>query len=355
MPSFRGGGAERVMVTLAQGLASRGIATDLLVAQLEGPNLPAAADRLRVVNLEARRVLAALGKLADYLRRTAPDATISALPHANVVSVWARAIARASTRVVVSEHTIPSLSASTSNQLRARVLPYFMRRTYGHADSIVAVSEGVAMDLATLIGAPRERITVIHNPVVTPELIRLSAEPLDDDWFTPEQPPVILSAGRLVATKDYGNLVRAFAAVRARRPARLVILGEGPERGALLRLAAELGIAADVSMPGFVANPYRYMSRAAVFVLSSRFEGFGNALVEAMACGVPVVATDCYGPREILEDGRHGILVPVGQSDALAGAIERQFDAPFTGIGRERAAAFHVDAAIEQYRAVLRV
>lgn len=355
MPSFRGGGAERVMITLAQGLAARGIAADLLVAQREGPNLPPRSAGMRIVDLEAHRVLAALKGLAAYLRREPPDAMLSALPHANVVAVWARALARASTRLVVSEHTIPSLSATHSEQLRARVLPVFMRRAYPKADAIVAVSEGVARDLAALVGVPRERITRIYNPVVTPELAARAGEPLDHPWFRDGEPPVVLGAGRLVPAKDYESLLRAFARVRARRRARLVILGEGSERPRLERLAVTLGIDADVQMPGFVGNPYRYMRRAAVFALTSRWEGFGNVLVEAMACGTPVVSTDCYGPREILEDGHHGLLVPVGDAESLAGAIEAQIDGPRAAPAAAHAATFAVETAVDRYREILRV
>ena len=355
LPSFRGGGAERVMITLAQGLAARGLAADILDAQHEGPNLPAPSDGIRIVDLKAHRVLAALTKLARYLRDERPDAMLAALPHSNVVATWARALARVPTRLVVSEHTIPSLSAAHSEQLRARVLPFFMRRAYPKADAIVAVSEGVARDLAALLRVRRERITRIYNPVVTPGLTARAREPLDHAWFRDAEAPVVLAAGRLVPAKDYECLLRAFAAVRARRPARLMILGEGSERPRLERLAATLNIDADVQMPGFVENPYRYMSRAAVFVLTSRWEGFGNVLVEAMACGTAVVSTDCYGPREILEDGRHGLLVPVGDPDALAGAIEAQIDGPLAPPAAGHAATFSVEAAIDRYREILGV
>jgi glycosyltransferase involved in cell wall biosynthesis len=355
MPSFRGGGAERVMITLAQGLAARGVAADMLVAQREGPNLPSQVAGIRIVDLKAYRVLAALKLLAAYLRREPPDAMLSALPHANVVAVWARALARAPTRLVVSEHTIPSLSARNAETLRARLLPLFMRRAYPKADAIVAVSDGVARDLSALVGVPRERITRIYNPVVTPELVRKALEPLEHDWFRAGEPPVVLGAGRLVPAKDYECLLRAFAAVRARRPVRLMILGEGGERARLERLAGTLRVAADVALPGFVDNPYRYMSRAAVFVLSSRWEGFGNVLVEAMACGAPVVSTDCYGPREILEDGRHGLLVAVGDAASLARAIEAQIDGPAAPPSAGHAATFAAETAIERYREILRV
>ncbi len=354
MPSFRGGGAERVMVILARGFAARGIHVDLVVAQNEGPNVPPAMDGIRIVDLKAGRVLMALGGLVRYLRRAAPDVMLSALPHANVVAVWARSLAMAKTRIVLSEHTIASLSAANAVQRRARLLPIFMRRAYRKADAIVAVSEGVADDLALLIGIDRSRITRIYNPVVTPRLAELADKALNHPWFAPAQPPVVMAAGRLTAAKDFATLVRAFALVRERRPARLVILGEGSERGNLQALARDLGVEADFALLGFVDNPFQYMRRAAVFVLSSRWEGFGNVLVEAMACGTAVVGTDCpHGPREILEGGRHGTLIAAGDPALLAHAIEAEFDRPARSTARHRAEAFSVDVALESYGTML--
>jgi glycosyltransferase involved in cell wall biosynthesis len=165
--------------------------------------------------------------------------------------------------------------------------------------------------------------------VVTPELYRLAEEPLDHPWFAPGQPPVILGVGRLEPQKDFATLLRAFSTVHADRPCRLVILGEGGQRRELQALAAELGIAADLAMPGFVTNPYAYLRHASLFAFSSRWEGFGNALVEALAVGTPVVSTDCPdGPSEILEGGRFGPLVPVGDHAALADAMRLVLDGP---------------------------
>jgi glycosyltransferase involved in cell wall biosynthesis len=355
MPSFRGGGAERVMVTLARGLAASGCRTDLVVAQTEGPNLPLTSDGIRIVDLGARRVLAALPGLVTYLRRERPAAVLSALPHCNVVAVWARRAAGVATRLVVSEHTIPSESARHSRLRRARILPHFMRRAYPKADAIVAVSDGVAANLAVLAGVSRSRITCIYNPIVAPAIERLAAEPVDHPWLEAGQPAVVLGVGRLTAAKDYSTLVRAFARLRTRRACRLVILGEGEDRARLEALAGSLGVGAEVSLPGYVANPFAYMARAALFVSSSRWEGFGNALVEAMACGTPVIATDCDGPREILEDGRHGPLTPVGDVAALAGAIESELGRPPRATLVTRAQAFTVDAALKKYREVLAV
>lgn len=354
VPSFRGGGAERVMLTLARGFAGRGVAVDVAVAQNVGPNVPAAAESFRVVDLRAGRAVAALPGLARYLRRETPDVMLSALPHANVIAVWARSLARTPTRIVLSEHTMASLSAALGTHRGARILPFFMRRAYPKADAIVAVSDGVADDLAQLLGLERAAITRIYNPIVTGSLAALAAEPLEHPWFAQGAPPVILGVGRLTAAKDFGTLIRAFAELRKRRPARLLVLGEGEERAALAALARELHVDDDVALPGFEDNPYRYMSRAGAFVMSSRWEGLGNALVEAMACGAPVVSTDCpSGPREILEGGRHGRLVPVGDASALANAIEACLAGPAAPTAVARARAFSVEDALDRYAAAL--
>jgi glycosyltransferase involved in cell wall biosynthesis len=226
-----------------------------------------------------------------------------------------------------------------------------MHRYYPRADAIVAVSRGVADDLARFAGLPRDVIRVIYNPVVGADLPRMAGEPVDHPWFRPGELPVILGAGRLSRQKDFPTLIRAFAEVRRARPARLVILGDGAQRAELEALVRTLGLADAVALPGFTSNPYAHMARAAVFVLSSRFEGFPNVLVEALAVGTPVVATDCpSGPAEILERGRHGRLVPVGQADALARALLATLDAPGDPAGRRRRAAdFSADASVSTY------
>jgi glycosyltransferase involved in cell wall biosynthesis len=170
-------------------------------------------------------------------------------------------------------------------------------------------------------------------------------------WFKSQAIPVILSAGRLVKEKDYETLIRAFAMVRKKRPARLAILGEGAERNSLLELTERLGIKEDVALLGFKTNPYVYMARATVFVLSSTVEGLPNVIVEAMAVGTPIVSTDCKsGPREILDDGKYGILVPVGDADALAKAIEKQLDEPTDKeLLLKRSEDFSLEKVIDQF------
>jgi glycosyltransferase involved in cell wall biosynthesis len=339
------------MVHLTRGLAKSGQRVDLVLAKAEGPYFKDIPAEVRVVDLGARRILTSLLPLISYLRREKPDVLLSALTPANIVALWAHQLAPVDTRMVISEHSTFSMSTANPRNQRSRLLPHLARWFYPWADSIIAVSAGAADDLAATLRMDRQSIHVVYNPVVTPELTRLAREPVNHPWFSGEGPPVILGVGRLTKPKDFPTLVRAFAMVRQQREARLVILGEGEDRPQLEALVRELGLERDVSLPGFVNNPHCYMARAAVFILSSRWEGFGNVVVEAMACGTPVVSTDCKsGPREILENGRWGRLVPVGDADALAlGILDTLATCPDREGLCQRAAAFTVDAAVEQY------
>jgi len=229
------------------------------------------------------------------------------------------------------------------------------RHFYPWADAIIAVSRGIAEDLASLTGLPQERIIAIDNPILSETILTKLGEPLDHPWFAANSPPVILGAGRLVKQKDFPTLLKAFAQVRATRPARLMILGKGRKRTQLEALAWELGVAEDVAFPGFVPNPFPYMARAAVFVLSSAWEGLPGALVEALACGCPVVSTDCpSGPGEVLEQGKYGPLVPVKDAAALARAILSVLDAPPDRAQlRARSSVFSVERVADRYLEVL--
>lgn len=322
LPSLRGGGAERVMVTLAQGFAERGFRVDLVLAHAEGPYLGEVPSTVRVVDLGSSGVLASLPRLVRYLREERPEALLSTLDHANLVVLWARRIARVPLRVIVRAAINVGVNSDNSVDPKDRVILRLVQCFYRWADAVVAVSQGVADDLVRVTGIPRGKVHVIYNPAVTAEIFRKSKQPLDHPWFAPGEPPVVLAVGRLAAQKDYPTLIRAFALVRGERSARLLILGEGQQRPHLEQLVHELGVGTDVCLAGFEDNPYRHMARAAVFVLSSRWEGLPNALIEALALGTPVISTDCpSGPAEILHGGDYGALVPVGDSAGLARAI----------------------------------
>jgi glycosyltransferase involved in cell wall biosynthesis len=302
----------------------------------------------------APRVLGALAALAAYLRRETPDALVAALTYPNAVALLARRLAALRVPVAITVHNHLTQSANHANRWRERMGPRVIEAFAHEADRVIAVSRGVARDLSARTGLPAERIETVYNPVVTPDLWRLAEKASDHAWFRGDV-PVVLAAGKLKAQKDFATLIRAFAKLRTRRAARLVILGEGPERVALESLARQLGIAAQVDLAGFRENPYALMRRASVFVLSSAWEGFGNVLVEAMACGAPVVSTRCpSGPEEILDGGRYGALVPVGDSDALCDAIDATIDAPLDRpILQRRAQDFSRDAIVRRYEALL--
>ncbi|MBK1644909.1 glycosyl transferase [Thiocapsa imhoffii] len=355
LPSLVGGGAERMMLNLASGMVDRGVVPDLVVASEEGPYRALVPAPCRLVNLRARRVLAALPGLVRYLRNRRPHALLAAMDHANLVALAAGAWARVPTRVYVSVRSNLTQEALHSPFLRGRALPLLARHGYPRAAAVIAVSQGVADDLQSLLGVRRARIQVIPNPVVTPELTRLARERPTHPWFRPGGPQVILAAGRLVPQKDYPTLLEAFATLDPGVERRLLILGEGPERQMLEGLIARLGLVGRVALPGFTANPFAFMAHCDLFVLSSAWEGLPGVLIQAMACGTPVVSTDCpSGPREILADGRLGRLVPVGDVGALGAAIARTLEEPREGARLQRRAAdFAVESVTRQYLEVL--
>jgi len=354
VPSLRGGGAERAMVTLANGFAERGLKVDLVLARAEGSYLSEVSPDVRVVNLQSSRVSASLPGLVRYLRKVRPEAMLSALNHANVIAVIARMLAGTNVRLIVSEHSNLSMSSSRPQNWRSRLVPLLMRSMYHRAAGVVAVSRGVADDLAKTINFPRDQITVIYNPVVTPELIEKSRVSLEHLWLKEGKPPVILGVGRLTPAKDFVTLIRAFAQVRAQRECHLVILGEGELRAELEQLVTSLGIAESVQLPGFTENPFVWMNRVQLFVLSSRWEGLPTVLIEAMACGTAVVSTDCpSGPDEILERGKWGKLVSVGDVEALAETILANLKNTDTTASVKRAMSFNVENAVNEYLKIL--
>lgn len=354
VPSMRGGGAERAMLKLAIALADSGVSLDLVLAKAEGPYLENIPADLSVVDLNASRMIASLPRLVAYLRRARPAVLLSSLDYANIVAAWARAVSGTKPGLVLNEQNTMSRVAGNASSLAGRLVPRLARRTYPGATAITAVSKGVAEDLAETIGIPLARIDVIHNPVVTPELIARAAEPIEHEWFAPNAPPVVLAVGRLNPQKDYPTLLEAFAKVRERRPARLMILGDGPLRPELEATIEDLGIRHDVRLPGFVENPWAYMRMCDVYAMSSRWEGLPTVLIEALASGARIVSTDCpSGPREILDGGRYGRLVPVGDAVALARALAAALEDDTPLPGPESWGPYELDTIVEQYRRLL--
>ena len=352
LSSLGGGGAQRVVLTLANAMAEHGVEIDLVLVKARGPFLSQVHPGVRVIDLGVGNVMLSLPGLIRYLRRERPVALLSSLKHVNVVAVIARQFSRVPVRLVVGEHN--TLSQSSKNGLKDRFLPHLMRLLYPRADLVVAVSQGVADDLCESLGLTNDKVQVIFNPVVRAEIAQLATAPVDHPWFQPDEPPVVLGMGRLTEQKDFPNLVHAFAQLRKERNCRLMIVGEGELHEDLKNLVTRLGLESSVALPGFVDIPFAYMARAAVFVLSSRWEGLPTVLIEAMACGTPVVSTDCpSGPREILEGGVWGRLVPVSDARSLAAAIAATLDDSRPSNVAARADAFRVEPARDRYLAVL--
>jgi glycosyltransferase involved in cell wall biosynthesis len=352
----RVGGDTKVALNLLRGLAERNIPVDLVLvsgAELPLEDLP---PLVRVVDLRvsapprASSALKILRPLSRYLCQEKPAVLIAHLSYTNVIPVLAKWLAFSSTRLILVEHLVAS-NARRSLERRSWLVPWLMRSLYPLADAVVAVSQGLAHQLQTDLNLKPGLLKVIYNPVVDAALPQKAQKPVDHPWLQPGQPPVFLGVGRLDPQKDFVTLIQAFSHLRQQRPARLIILGEGGLRGQLQTLIKELELEADVDLPGFEANPYRYMSRSRVFVLSSRWEALPTVLIEAMACGCQVVATDCpYGPAEILAGGEFGQLVPISDPIVLASAMQQALDAEVTPqILQQRAANFGCDRAVSQY------
>ena len=358
LPNMEAGGAQRVTVNLVNALAERGVGIDLVVSYRRGEFRGAVDRRVRVVDLGARPLpvfglLGSVPALRRYLVDREPDVLVSAMTFANVVAIVAARAARTGTRILVTEHT----PFGRRDAPKDRATAALATGLYRLADGVIAVSAGVAESVIEGTAVDAGDVSVVHNPIVTAELVDRTDAPTPRGWAGADGRAVVLGVGRLAPEKDFRTLVAAVARlVEAGRDIELVVLGEGPERDRLEATAGRLGIADRVSFPGYVENPYAYMSAADVFALSSRREGLPTVLVEAMACGCPVVATDCEsGPREILCDGEHGPLVPVGDPAALANALAATLDEPPDPARlRARADDFSAATVTESYLALLR-
>lgn len=321
------GGITPVVLNLAKALSGLGHRVDLLTPFADGVDQSSLATTNATLVPLPRRGTARKRALRSYVASHQPKGLIAAGHSMNdlICSVPA-----GDARRIASIHNHQSREMEDKGPLKRWRRRVQLRRWSRLANAMVAVSEGVALDLRENFEVPADRLKVIHNPVDIERIQALATEAVDHPWLQNDPTvPVIIAVGRLAVQKDYPTLLRAFAALQNRRTSRLIILGEGDLRTALQTQISELGLGDRVDMPGFVGNPYAYMARATVFCLSSAWEGFGNVLVEALACGTPVVSTRCpSGPAEILDNGRYGRLVPVGDANALSNALAEQLDAP---------------------------
>jgi len=354
-PTFTPGGIERCFLNLAEGFLEQGIAVDIVVADRRGSFESQIPNGVRVIDLRAGRVLKSVVPLIKYLRRYSPDVLLSGHTHANIVAVWSAKLSFTDTRVAIGVHN--TLSQSRDNRsLKSKFVGFSFPIVYQYADFIIAVSKGAADDIIQISKLTPKDIEVIYNPVIGSEFTALMNETVSHPWFSDPSTDVILGVGRLVEQKDFITLISAFDQIQQSNPnARLVIVGQGKEANQLDQFIKSRGLENEVQIISFIENLYAMMNYADIFVLSSRWEGFGIVLVEAMATGTPVVSTDCpNGPAEILRGGEFGALTPVADEDALASAIEKTLLDPIDSSKLvDRAMDFEQSVIVNEYLSVL--
>ena len=322
LQDLSGGGAEKIMTSLANEFVSRGLKIDFVLVQAKGVNLKFLYEEVRVIDLKAKNTYTCLPALIRYLNQTRPPILLSSLDLTNLTALIARNISRVNTRLVIRIDNI--VSSQKRPFFKKRLEKLLLSTLYPWADDIVAISKNVAKDIIEYAGLSAAKVHVTYNPVITPDLLNKAKEDAGHVWFKPGQPPVILGAGRLTEQKDFKTLLKAFAILSRKMDTRLIILGEGELRSELETVTRRLGIEKDVDLHGYVENPYSFMRQSKAFVLSSKWEGSPSVMIAALACGCPVISTDCPGGvREILADGVYGDLVPMGDVAALAEAIEK--------------------------------
>ncbi len=325
IPVLTFGGAEKVVITLANGLAAKGHKVDLVLIKREGQLIETVSDKVRLVDLGSKKTFFSVWKLRGYLHKNKPDVLLSGLDNANIVSSLAMRMAKANTKHIIALHTNLKQSYLRPRTKLHRFYPAMMRRLFPHADHFVAVSECVAKQSGNFLGLTNDRIEVIYNPVINSKIKEKALESVEHPWLNDHNNFTIVAAGRIFEAKDYPTMLMAFAKVLPKAPhARLIILGDGKQtiRREMDKIISDEKMEHAVDVHGFVHNPYAYIQKASLFVLSSKWEGFGNVLVEALYLNKPVISTACEcGPDEILRNGQFGSLVSVGKPDELAQAI----------------------------------
>jgi len=349
--NLHGGGAEKAGLRLAESLVKAGFKVDLVLGKMEGPYITQIPPGVRVVHFDTRGFFSKILRLKKYLRKNSPKLLFSILTRENVIALLAKLSSRVKTPVFISERCAFSPIFKILKFKHKYLIKPVLRFLYPRADGILAVSNGVADDLSRSLNVPRDKIQVIYNPIPLPEIREKSMQVGAHPWCSFKDRPLILAVGRLTQTKDFLTLIEAFAILTKEIPSRLLILGEGEDREKLERKVLELNLAPEIQLPGFVENPYCYMAQASVLAVSSRCEGLANVLIEAMACGTPVVSTDCpSGPAEVLNGGEFGPLVPIEAPTELAQGILRVLKDPLDKDRlRGRAEIFSQDRIIKQY------
>jgi glycosyltransferase involved in cell wall biosynthesis len=316
-------GVDRLAKHLVPALASRGYTIDVLKVRRHGPNLTELPPGVRIIDLGTAHTYSSLMPVVRYLRRERPRSLYCDKDRINHTALLARTLARVPTFLAVGTGTTLSIDCAQRGVFHRLKTRFSTGKLYPFADNVIVTAEGVADDMALYTGLDRNKIQVVPCPVVPARIFHNGFDTPDHPWFHDDGPPIIMGLGELCARKDFVTLLRGFAQLQEKQPCRLMIIGRGDDRDRLLAAAHELGVADLLALPGFVDSPYAWLAQAHVFAFTSVLEGLGFALIEALACGIPSVATNCpSGPAEILQNGKYGPLVPVGDHLALAAALE---------------------------------
>jgi glycosyltransferase involved in cell wall biosynthesis len=349
------GGAQRVMVNLANGFAAEGYTTDLVLVTESGDFLEEVAADVRILDLGATRTVTSIPQLGRYLQNVEPLTMISAMTHTNVAALIANGVARGHTNIIVTEHADWTKRKKYNKEgMKNRLLAFTAGGLYSLSDHVVANSETVKQSITEKSRLSEDSIRMVPNPVVTNKLKR-QKEGGVQEWFKKLEGPIVTSVGRLAPEKDYPMLLRAFQQLRNDLDASLLLIGDGQSRSGLEALAMELGVKEAVIFAGEMRNPFPYLARSSVFALPSISEAFGNVIVEAMACGCPVVTTRCStGPVNILNDGEYGRLIPVGDTDAMSRALRTELLSPTKeSVLQSRADDFSIETVLPMFEALL--
>lgn len=362
LPTLEGGGAEKNAVNILKELGSKDYDITLLLAEKRGVFLSEMPQNIKIKEIKSLKSFLVFLGVLNHLKLEKPDIFVSTFPRFNLINIFANIIAGNKTKILLIEQTTPSLLFATAKKFSYKIiallfLPILLRIFYQRAWKIVAVSGAVKSDLEKIIGK-KKQITLIYNPVVDEKIIELSKEKAEENIFSETSLlPVVITCGRLVKAKDYPTIINAFVKVLKKRPAYLAIMGQGEEEKETKKLVKSFGIKDNIVFLGFKSNPYKYFSKAAVFVSSSVREGFSNSIVEAMACGVPVVSTKACGPKEIITDGVNGVLVEIGDVEAMAKQIlnlldNKNFSNKIIEAAKVRAKDFAIKNSVQKYEEI---
>lgn len=350
-PNLAGGGAERIISILANCLSEAGFSVDLILVKAKGPYLKQIPASVNIIDFNRTKASLSFFKLVSYLIRQRPNILFTSHIHTSTIALWASRASGRSTKVIVRQPTMlrPLFGSKTFASLARQKI--FLWSVKKWANKIVVTSQAMADEFFLLSNVEKYKVSIINNPLPIHSVIESSNEPLNNRWLNSKETPVVLAVGRLEPVKSHETLIEAMALVRNEVDAKLIILGDGPLRTKLQDLVEQLNLQNHVEMPGFTKNPFKYMKRCDVFVMSSLWEGFPNVILEAMACGAKVVATDCEGgTAEILENGKWGELVEVNNSIEMAGKICEVLKTKERHCANERVGDFAVDNIINQYR-----